>query len=81
MYIYLSFAIYIILRESGLKFETEKKSVAYLQEDFLFTTDTRLCKILKKCLFEQFFQIPEILCKSLKNQSFASEPDGIFLDF
>jgi hypothetical protein len=58
---YLSFAIRIILRESGLKFETEKKCVAYPQEDFLFTTDARLCKILKKCLFEQFFQIPEIL--------------------
>jgi hypothetical protein len=38
----------------------EKKCVAYLQEDFLFTIDT-LCKILKKCVFEQFFQISEIL--------------------
>jgi hypothetical protein len=38
-----------------------KKYVAYPQVDFLFTIDTTLWKLLKKCVFEQFFQIPEIL--------------------
>jgi hypothetical protein len=51
---------------SGLEVD-KKKCVAYPQEDFLFTIDTTLCKILKKWFFEQFFKIPEILKLKKKN--------------
>jgi hypothetical protein len=37
---------------------TQKKCVAYPQEDFVIKTDS---KVLKKCVFEQFFQILEIM--------------------
>jgi hypothetical protein len=39
-----------------ISLSTKKKCVADPQEDFLFTIDTTLCKILKKCVFEQFLK-------------------------
>jgi hypothetical protein len=44
-----------------------KKWVTYPQEDFLFTININQYKILIKCVFEQFFKIPEILKFQKKN--------------
>jgi hypothetical protein len=38
-----------------------KKYVAYPQEDFLFTIEKTLSKILKKCVFEQFCKVLKFL--------------------